>query len=444
MGASLSGPSARVDNEARGRAHGPATSSTSRPRAAAAPAPRAGPRDATRPLEIVSWTAPAAGRYELRARLLTAGVRCRARALRAAASTSHQPTLAESIPTPGDAAGSLTVGAFDWRDGRSRLLVAGPDARRPPQARAARAGLDDGLARPRDGRHLGLRAARRGCRGAADPARPRGRAAQRPRDDHGGSSRRARSTTARPGPDNESGYGKLRPRPDAARRACELAGRGRERRRHHPAPRLQVIEDGTIDNETYRARRAAARQPGTSQAAHRHPAPAGRPARARCLGRRHGRQRAAARAAVRRRQHGADGRRRGERRRAPHRGRREPAVAVRDAGLGARLGGRAPSVGRRERAPLATGACHWCSWAGSPPSTCAVRGVCHVQAFDAAGNASRAVTAATAGAMSAADPTRRLRRALAREPAPARRRPRCLLRERPRRLSARCTPRARA
>ena len=56
-----------------------------------------GLRDATRPLEIVSWNAPASARYELRARLLTAGAVCRLDVFMGGIDL-EQPTLAEQRP----------------------------------------------------------------------------------------------------------------------------------------------------------------------------------------------------------------------------------------------------------------------------------------------------------------------------------------------------------
>ncbi len=61
-------------------------------------------------LEIVSWTAQAAGRYELRARLLTADAVCRFDVFVGGVDLD-QPTVAESVPTPGDAAGLADRGS---------------------------------------------------------------------------------------------------------------------------------------------------------------------------------------------------------------------------------------------------------------------------------------------------------------------------------------------
>ena len=118
------------------------------------------------------------------------------------------------------------------------------------------------------------------------------------------------------GPDNETGFGKLRLdlTPPVVR--ASLAGRGRDASAGIVHPRLQVIEDGTIDSETMRARRGQLLARGPRRAPDRHAAPAGRPARARRARRRHVRQRGHARAAVRRRQHAAHGHRRRPERRA--------------------------------------------------------------------------------------------------------------------------------
>jgi hypothetical protein len=207
-----------------------------------------GLRDATRPLEIVSWTAATAGRYELRARLLTGGAACRFDVF-AGGVDLDQPTVAESVPTPGDAAGSLTVGAFDWSTG---LLAAyssqgpTPDGRLKPELLApASTTVSPGLAM------VGTSASAPHVAGAAALLIERARAASQPSD--------PATITAQleagaldvdpPGPDNVSGYGKLRLdlTPPVVRATWPVAGAsvgGVVR------PQIQVIEDGTIDNET--------------------------------------------------------------------------------------------------------------------------------------------------------------------------------------------------
>ena len=109
-------------------------------------------------------------------------------------------------------------------DRRTRsLLVAGSDRRRTSQTRADRPGLDDRVPGPRDGRDVGIGAARRRRGRAADRARPGGRAAERPRRDHGRAGvERARCRPVRPG--RRDGLRQAAARPDGTRRASRLAG----------------------------------------------------------------------------------------------------------------------------------------------------------------------------------------------------------------------------
>ncbi|MDX6567902.1 MAG: hypothetical protein QOH15_480, partial [Gaiellales bacterium] len=207
-----------------------------------------GLRDATRPLEIVSWNAPETGRYELRARLLTGGAVCRLDVF-VGGIDLDQPTLAQSIPTPGDAAGSLTVGAFDWATGLLAPYSSQgptPDGRLKPELLApASTTVSPGLAM------VGTSASAPHVAGAAALLIQRARAAGLPSDPATITAQLEASALdyGTPGPDNESGYGKLRLDLTApvVRAAWPVAGASVGGIVH---PQLQVIEDGTIDNET--------------------------------------------------------------------------------------------------------------------------------------------------------------------------------------------------
>jgi hypothetical protein len=206
-----------------------------------------GLRDATRPLEIVSWNAPVTARYELRARLLTGGAVCRLDVFVGGVDLD-QPTLAESIPTPGDAAGSLTVGAFDWSTGLLAPYSSQgptPDGRLKPELLApASTTVSPGLAM------VGTSASAPHVAGAAALLIQQARAAGQPSDPATITAELEASALdyGTPGPDNESGYGKLRvdltaPVVRATWPAAGASVGGVVR------PQLQVIEAGTIDNE---------------------------------------------------------------------------------------------------------------------------------------------------------------------------------------------------
>ncbi|MEO9174394.1 MAG: S8 family serine peptidase, partial [Gaiellales bacterium] len=207
-----------------------------------------GLRDATRPLEIVSWTAPVAGRYELRAQLLTAGSRCNLNVFVGGVDLD-QPVTAGSIPTPGDATGSLTVGAFDWQSGILAPYSSQgptPDGRLKPELIApASTTVSPGLAM------VGTSASAPHVAGAAALLIQRARATGQPSD----------PTTITqllesmaldvgpPGPDDATGYGKLRLDLTApvVRAVWPSAGESVSGVIH---PRIQVIEAGTLQSET--------------------------------------------------------------------------------------------------------------------------------------------------------------------------------------------------
>jgi hypothetical protein len=207
-----------------------------------------GLRDATRPLEIVSWTAVTAGRYELRARLLTAGAVCHFNVFVGGVDLD-QPVAESSIPTPGDATGSLTVGAFDWSTGLlAPYSSQGPtdDGRLKPELLApASTTVSPGLAM------VGTSASAPHVAGAAALLIDRDRLLGNP-SDPGTITTELESSALDvgvAGPDDQTGYGKLRLDlvPPVVRAIWPVAG---ESVRGIVHPRIQVIEDGTVDTQS--------------------------------------------------------------------------------------------------------------------------------------------------------------------------------------------------
>jgi hypothetical protein len=207
-----------------------------------------GLRDATRPLEIVSWTATVSGRYELRARLLTAGSRCHFDVFVGGVDLD-QPVTAGSIPTPGDATGSLTVGAFDWASGAlAPYSSQGPtsDGRLKPELIApASTTVSPGLAM------VGTSASAPHVAGAAALLIQEARAAGLP-SDPATITQQLESMAldvGPPGPDDATGYGKLRLDLTAPvlRAIWPTAG---ESVSGIIRPRIQVIEAGTLQDES--------------------------------------------------------------------------------------------------------------------------------------------------------------------------------------------------
>jgi Subtilase family len=206
-----------------------------------------GLRDATRPLEIVSWTATVAGRYELRARLLTAGARCHFDVFVGGVDLD-QPVVEGSIPTPGDATGSLTVGAFDWASGELAPYSSQgptPDGRLKPELIApASTTVSPGLAM------VGTSASAPHVAGAAALLIQQARIAGLPADPATITQQlESMALDVGPvGPDNLTGYGKLRLDLTApvVRAIWPTAG---ESVSGIVRPRIQVLEAGTLQDE---------------------------------------------------------------------------------------------------------------------------------------------------------------------------------------------------
>jgi Subtilase family len=207
-----------------------------------------GLRDATRPLEIVSWTAPVAGRYELRARLLTAGSVCHFEVFVGGVDLD-QPVVEGSIPTPGDATGSLTVGAFDWSTGELAPYSSQgptPDGRLKPELIApASTTVSPGLAM------VGTSASAPHVAGAAALLIQKARLAGLPSDPVTITQElESMALDVGPvGPDDLTGYGKLRLDLTApvVRAIWPTAGASVS---GVVRPRIQVIEAGTLQGES--------------------------------------------------------------------------------------------------------------------------------------------------------------------------------------------------
>jgi hypothetical protein len=73
-----------------------------------------GQSDAALPSGSVGYTPPATGTYGLRIQQLTPGVVCDLEIFGGGLELGDEATVESSIPTPGDARGSFTVGARDW------------------------------------------------------------------------------------------------------------------------------------------------------------------------------------------------------------------------------------------------------------------------------------------------------------------------------------------
>ncbi|HSS59223.1 MAG TPA: S8 family serine peptidase, partial [Solirubrobacteraceae bacterium] len=74
-----------------------------------------GQKDAAQPSSVVGYTPTAAGTYGLRVQQLTTGVACNLEIFGGGVELGDEATPESSIPTPGDARGSFTVGARDWQ-----------------------------------------------------------------------------------------------------------------------------------------------------------------------------------------------------------------------------------------------------------------------------------------------------------------------------------------
>jgi Subtilase family/Bacterial Ig domain len=94
-----------------------------------------GARDASRPLSTTSISSTPGGTFWLRVRQPDASLRCSFELFTPGAELGSDAVAASSLPTPGDAAGALAVGAAHWRDDQ----IAPYSSRGP---------TDDGRAKP--------------------------------------------------------------------------------------------------------------------------------------------------------------------------------------------------------------------------------------------------------------------------------------------------------
>jgi hypothetical protein len=74
-----------------------------------------GQKDASRPAASVGYQSTATGTYGLRVQQSTAGVVCDLEIFGGGLELGDEATTESSVPTPGDARGSFTVGARDWQ-----------------------------------------------------------------------------------------------------------------------------------------------------------------------------------------------------------------------------------------------------------------------------------------------------------------------------------------
>ena len=74
-----------------------------------------GQKDASQPASVAGWLPTASGTYGLRVRQLTSAVVCNLEIFGGGVELGDEATVESSVPTPGDARGSFTVGARDWQ-----------------------------------------------------------------------------------------------------------------------------------------------------------------------------------------------------------------------------------------------------------------------------------------------------------------------------------------
>jgi Subtilase family len=169
-----------------------------------------GQSDAVLPSGSVGYTPPATGTYALRVRQQTPGVVCNLEIFGGGVELGDEATVESSIPTPGDARGSFTVGARNWQgDAAESFSSEGPteDGRMKPDAVAP-----DGTAIWPGIAMVGTSASAPHAAGAAALLMQRDRAAGQPSDPD--TIARELTSTALdidpPGPDEITGAGRIR------------------------------------------------------------------------------------------------------------------------------------------------------------------------------------------------------------------------------------------
>ena len=169
-----------------------------------------GQSDAVLPAGSVGYTPAATGTYGLRVRQSTPGVVCNLEIFGGGVELGDEATVESSIPTPGDARGSFTVGARNWQgDAAESFSSEGPteDGRMKPDVVAPDAtAVWPGLAM------IGTSASAPHAAGAAALLMQRDRAAGQPSDpDTIAHELEAMAVDiAPPGPDEVTGFGRIR------------------------------------------------------------------------------------------------------------------------------------------------------------------------------------------------------------------------------------------
>ncbi|HET6175085.1 MAG TPA: S8 family serine peptidase [Gaiellales bacterium] len=169
-----------------------------------------GQKDASQPASIVGYLPSTTGSYGLRIRQATANVVCNLEIFGGGVELGDEATVESSIPTPGDARGSFTVGARDWQgDAAADYSSQGPteDGRLKPDVVApASTAVWPGIAM------VGTSAAAPHAAGAAALLMQRDRAAGQPSDPDTIAKELIGSALdiAPPGPDEVTGAGRIR------------------------------------------------------------------------------------------------------------------------------------------------------------------------------------------------------------------------------------------
>ena len=169
-----------------------------------------GTKDASRPAASVGYQANATGTYGLRIQQGTPGVVCNLEIFGGGLDLGDEATTESSIPTPGDARGSFTVGARDWQgDAAADYSSQGPteDGRLKPDVVApASTAVWPGVAM------VGTSASAPHAAGAAALLMQRDRAAGQPSDPDTIAKELIGSALdiAPPGPDEVTGAGRIR------------------------------------------------------------------------------------------------------------------------------------------------------------------------------------------------------------------------------------------
>jgi len=169
-----------------------------------------GQKDASQPASVAGWLPTASGTYGLRVQQLTTGVVCNLEIFGGGVELGDEATVESSVPTPGDARGSFTVGARDWQgDAAADYSSEGPteDGRLKPDVVApASTAVWPGIAM------VGTSASAPHAAGAAALLMQRDRAAGQPSDPDTIARELVSSALdiAPPGPDEVTGAGRVR------------------------------------------------------------------------------------------------------------------------------------------------------------------------------------------------------------------------------------------